>query len=173
MRLTIQSAYVRVLVGMVLLALCAQTGCVSDGPEQPKPELGPKPRNPQADVLLLNLAQPGDSDGDTAPDTIVASVHMFDQRYQLPVTVSGTLTFRLFSRDAKVLLHEWSYEGADLQSRMMMAQVGPTYQFRLRLPLDSPNIRDSFVTVQCEMRSESGQVSRAWHRGLPWMSVPG
>ena len=159
----------------VLSAFCLVTlaGCVTDGPKPaPKPKIGPPPREARADVLLLNVSQPSDTDGDTIPDTVVTSVHMFDERYQLPVTVPGGLTFRLLDRNAETTLTEWPFEGDELQRRLTRAQVGPVYRFRLRIPVDKPPVTDSYVTIQCVMEADSGQKTQAWHRDLPWLSVP-
>lgn len=155
------------------LFLAALAGCVTDGPRPaPKPKIGPPPREARADVLLLNVSQPSDTDGDTIPDSVATSVHMFDERYQLPVSVPGAVTFRLLDRDAETTLTEWAFEGEELQRRLMRAQVGPVYRFRLRIPIDSPPVTESYVTIQCVMEADSGQKTQAWHRDLPWLSFP-
>ena len=156
-----------------VLSSISIAGCVTDGINPtPKSKIGPPPREARADVLLLNVSQPSDTDGDTIPDTVATSVHMFDERYQLPVRVPGAVTFRLLDREAETALTEWAFEGDDLQQRLMRAQVGPVYRFRLRIPIDSPPVTESYVTIQCVMEADSGQKTQAWHRDLPWLSFP-
>ena len=164
-------------LGLLLAAFiaCAMTlaGCVADGPQpKPKPHIGPQPRDSQADVLLLNLGPPSDTDGDTTPDTFIASVHVFDERYQLPVQVPGKMSFNLFAQGSETPMHSWSYEGRDLQQQIIKAQVGPVYRFRLRVPIDAEPVREKFVTVQCVFEESDGAKAQAWHRDLPWLSFP-
>ena len=148
-------------------------GCVADGPQpRPKPQIGPQPRDSQADVLLLNLGPPSDTDGDTTPDTFIASVHVFDERYQLPVQVQGKMSFYLFAQNSETPMHSWSFEGRDLQQQIIKAQVGPVYRFRLRIPIDAELVREKFVTVQCVFEEPDGAKAQAWHRDLPWLSFP-
>ncbi len=156
----------------IVLAICALQGCVADGPQpRTKPSIGPQPRNSQADVLLLNLGPPTDSDGDTTPDTFIASVHIFDERYQLPVEIAGKMTIMMYAESDETPLHTWSFEGSKLQQQMMRAQVGPVYRFRLRVPIDAEPVRKKYVTVQCIFEEPTGERTQAWHRDLPWMSV--
>lgn len=155
-------------------AICAiaLSGCVADGPQpSPKPSLGPPPGNAQADVLLLNLGPPSDADGDTVPDTLIASVHVFDERYQLPVRVQGRMTFTLFPNGREEPLCTWSYAERDLQRQVIKAQVGPVYRFRLSVPVGIGSVRERFVTVRCVFESPTGAMTQAWHRDLPWLSV--
>ena len=96
----IHRSVVAALTCLILGSVCA--GCVADGPQRRrKPHIGPQPRDAQADVLLLNIGPPTDSDGDTIPETFIASVHIFDERYQLPVRVAGTMTFHLFAQNSE------------------------------------------------------------------------
>lgn len=157
---------------LALVAALFTSGCVADGPQpSPKPNLGPQPSNAEADVLLLNLGPPSDADGDTVPDTFVASVHVFDERYQLPVRVPGQITFVLFARGGETPLHTWTFEGRELQNRIIQAQVGPVHRFRLNVPIESEPVREAYVTVQCVFESPAGVKTQAWHRDLPWLSV--
>lgn len=162
--------FVILLAGLVL---CCVSGCVTEGGPAPKPRIGPQPRDARADVLLLNISQASDTDGDTVPDMVSSSVHMFDERYQLPVSVPGTVTFTLYDRDAEEVINEWVFAGPELQRHLMIAQVGPVYRFRLRIPIDQEPVREPFVTIQCVMEADSGLRTQAWHRDLPWLSFPG
>ena len=157
----------------IVLCMAIGTGCVADGPQpRNRPHIGPQPRDAQADVLLLNLGPATDSDGDTVPDTFVASVHVFDERYQLPVVVSGKMSFLLFGADQERPLQQWSFEDDDLRKQVIQAQVGPVYRFRLQVPIDDAPVREKYVTVQCLFEDSGSHRSQAWHRGFPWMSVP-
>ena len=122
-------------------------------------------------MLLLNIGPPTDSDGDTTPDTFIASVHVFDERYQLPVRVDGTMSFTLFAQGGETALQTWNYEGRELQRQIIQAQVGPVYRFRLQIPIDAVPVREKYVTVQCLFESDEAQRAQAWHRDLPWLSV--
>jgi hypothetical protein len=149
-------------------------GCVSVGPRpKPTPNIPPQPRDAKADIMLLNIGPPSDTDGDTVPDTFSASTHMFDERYQLPVRIDGTITFILSIEDNSAPVHTWEFSGADFQSHSFDAQVGPVYRFRLQIPIDAPALRARFVTIQCVMTDKSGHVTQAWHRGMPWLSIRG
>lgn len=157
----------------ITLCIAIALGCVADGPQpRRKPHIGPQPRDAQADVLLLNLGPTTDSDGDTVPDTFVASVHVFDERYQLPVVVSGTMSFLLFGSDPERPIQQWSFGPDELRRQVIQAQVGPVHRFRLQVPIDAEPVREKYVTVQCLFEDADGHRAQAWHRGFPWMSVP-
>ena len=159
---------------LIFLGVLVTAGCVTVGPRPaPKPRIGPQPRNAEADVLLLNVGPPRDTDGDTFPDTFQASTHMFDERYQLPVRVDGTLIFKLLVDSEPEPIHTWRFSGAELRRHIKVAQVGPVYRFRLQMPIDAPPVRERFVSVQCLFEDTSGHVTQAWHRGMPWLSVGG
>jgi len=119
-------------------------------------------------VVLLNLAPPTDSDGDTAPDSLVASMHLFDERYQLPVRVEGSVTFELLSPARGEVITSWSFAGRDLRSRIVQAQVGPVYRFRLEVPRPEGPVLDRTVDIRCTFEDAEGRESVAWHRGLTW-----
>lgn len=162
----------RFLLGIAAFALCALltlVGCVSDGPSEPrKPRLPPQPRDAQADVVLLNLAPPTDTDGDTAPDSLVASVHLFDERYQLPVRVEGSATFELLSPARGETLSSWTFQRSDLRARVVQAQVGPVYRFRLEVPRREGPVVERTVDIRCTFEDTEGRESVVWHRGLTW-----
>lgn len=166
----------RVCRGLCAIVACVcalvLTGCIADGPQpSPKPNLGPQPGNAQADVLLLNLGPPSDTDGDTIPDTFIASVHAFDERYQLPIRVNGKMSFSLLVTGTDEPLHTWTFEGRELQRQVIQAQVGPVHRFRLSVPTGSDPVREKYVNVQCVFESVDGMTTQAWHRDLPWLSV--
>lgn len=154
---------------LLLAAACVLTGCVSDGPSEPrKPRIPPQPRDARADVVLLNLAPPTDSDGDTAPDTFVASVHLFDERHQLPVRVDGTLRIDLLRSRQDEPIHSWTMSPSELRARVVQAQVGPVYRIRLEVPRQRGPILDRVVDIRCTFSDDSGRDAVAWHRGLTW-----
>lgn len=154
---------------LLLAAACVLSGCVSDGPSEPrKPRIPAQPRDARADVVLLNLALPTDSDGDTAPDTFVASVHLFDERHQLPVRVDGTLRVDVLRSRQDELIHTWTLSPNELRARVIQAQVGPVYRIRFEVPRQRGPILDSVVDIRCTFTGTSGQDTVAWHRGLTW-----
>lgn len=157
------------LLLLLIAAACVLAGCVSDGPSEPrKPRIPPQPRDARADVVLLNLAPPTDSDGDTAPDTFVASVHLFDERHQLPVRVDGTLRVDLLRSRQEEPIQSWTLSPSELRARVVQAQVGPVYRIRLEVPRQRGPILDRVVDIRCTFTGGSGQDSVAWHRGLTW-----
>ena len=159
---------------LVVLCIGVTTGCVTVGPSpEPKPNIGPQPHNAQADVMLLNVGPPSDTDGDTIPDTFHASTHMFDERFQLPVRVDGSLIFKLLTDAEAEPIMTWEFSGQEFQRRVMVAQVGPVYRFRLQIPIDAPPVRERYVSLHCLFEDSSGRVTQAWHRGMPWLSVGG
>lgn len=123
--------------------------------------------------MLLNIGPPSDTDGDTIPDTFSASTHMFDERYQLPVRVQGTISFTVMTTSEREPIHTWEFSAQDFAKHVMVAQVGPVYRFRLQIPIDAPPVQERFVTIQSVFSDSSGHVTQAWHRDLPWLSVGG
>ncbi len=131
----------------LLLCLLALAGCStetvtsSDGRAMP-PDPRPAPVTPDAAVpnrMLLGVAsKPIDTDGNSYPDLIIVSAHLFAEPHPTPLHEDGVFTFSLYRAgtfgqpDAKPLA-EWTITGDRLEQAKARSLAGPMYTFRLNL----------------------------------------
>jgi hypothetical protein len=132
---------------MVLAALLA-AGCQettrSTGfgtrPLPPKPRAArPTPADARTDAVVLNVsAAPLDSNGNGHPDLILATVHLFDQRYPPPLHEEGVLIFELCrpgeaGMPGRSPLRVWRIDAEAMGAMRSRSVFGPCYQMRLSL----------------------------------------
>jgi len=148
-------------------------GCVADGPTRRANHVGKQPRGAQATVLLLNLGPATDSDGDGVVDTVMASVHLFDEMaYPLSLNMPGTITFQAFQSGHTKAdpIQTWTYADPELAKHAYRVEVGTVYRFRLMIPTDAEAVTAKALTFHCTFTPDHGNAVQAWHRDLRWAS---
>ncbi|HED52626.1 MAG TPA: hypothetical protein ENJ00_00285 [Phycisphaerales bacterium] len=138
--------------------------------------IGSQPSDAQATVLLLNLGPATDSDGDGVADTVMASVHLFDEMaYPLSLNLPGEMRFEAYPSEKTTgePIETWSFSGRDLAKRAYRVEVGTVYRFRLGISPEVGPVKERAMTFHCTFTPLHGKAVQAWHRDLRWTSPIG
>jgi hypothetical protein len=160
-------AAVAVALGLLIAAGCT-TSRSRMGYQRPlRPEPRPLPAVPpdaSVDALVLNVAAaPLDTNGNGYPDLIYATAHLFDTRYAPAMRADGAFVFLLFASgqvgdpEAEPI-HEWRFEGAELERAQARSAFGECYRFRLSLFDDGGTdiLPIHMADIQCRFEPADG-----------------
>lgn len=120
-----------VIVSMVGLLIA---GCVTEDPRRRNSAPAVQaPAGSQPAVLQIFAGAARDTNGNNYVDTVTITAFLFDeQRYDLPIRVEGSFTFRLTRADGTVLA-EWQFSPEDGDRALVRMPPGPGYRFDLSL----------------------------------------
>lgn len=154
------------VMACVLGACQTERVTTSDGWQMPpEPRAAPAtPANARADrMAFLVGSKPDDTDNNGYPDTIRASVALFNSEHPTALRQDGAFVFLLYEQGRTASpnaqpIAQWRMEGDALRSTYAMAQYGPCYQFSLSL-LETPTgdrLRADRADVVCRFEPADG-----------------
>lgn len=140
-------------------------GCVARDTNR----LGPPPRMPTIDQIVVSVTPATDGDADGQLDTVRVSVHMFDDVYPAPISARGELIFELVEQGEGRQLYRWSFDADDVSAARQRVQAGVVHWFTLRLDPAVASWTGGVTDLRVRFVGEgSSRAIARVHRGVRW-----
>ncbi len=151
------SGFARVFVLFATVAgAFVSVGCVTE-PSARHRDVASPPSDVHATSVQIFAAAPRDTNSNGYGDTISVTMYLFDeQRYPLPIAVSGSVRFDLKSGSGAVIA-SWGFSREETRRVLQSMAPGPGYRFELSL-LDKggDKLENQEALLTVEFQPESG-----------------